>query len=289
MPGDKYSAVWVSYSSLRDFLTCPRAYYLKNIYRDPKTGHKIQVMAPPLALGQAVHQVIESLSVLPTDRRFSEPLSQKFEKVWKTVSGKMGGFRSSETEFHYKERGKTMMRRASEHAGPLEKQAVKMKQDLPWFWLSEDDNIILCGKIDWLEYLPESDSVRIVDFKTSKKEEDPDSLQLPIYHLLVHYCQKRDVSGISYWYLEFSDTLTDRPLPDLVSSQDDILTLAKKVKLSRQLDRFICPHGGCFACKPYEAVLRGEAEFIGTDQNNRDVYILPEYDESDAGEDGTVL
>jgi ATP-dependent helicase/DNAse subunit B len=65
-----------------------------------------------------------------------------------------------------------------------------MKEDLPHYWLSEDDGIILCGKIDWLQYLPDTDSVHIVDFKTSKNKEKANSLQLPIYLLLVSNTQK---------------------------------------------------------------------------------------------------
>ena len=56
---DKFKAVWVSYSSISDFKKCPRAYYLKNIYKNPKTGKKIELVAPPLALGSVVHDVLE--------------------------------------------------------------------------------------------------------------------------------------------------------------------------------------------------------------------------------------
>lgn len=289
MAGDKYSAVWVSYSSIHDFLVCPRAYYLKNMYKDPKTRNKIQLVCPPLALGQAVHDVVESLSVIPTQTRFDEPLLSKFERSWAKVSGKKGGFPNLDVEHIYKERGKDMIRRVSQHPGPLTRQAVKMKQELPWFWLSEDDNIILCGKIDWLEYIPETDSVHIIDFKTSKKEEDEGSLQLPIYHLLVHYCQKRKVDGLSYWYLNFSDELTTKSLPDLVSSQDAILSVAKQIKLARQLERFVCPNDGCHACKPYEAILRGEAQYVGQDQNRRDQYMVTDEDITSRDNDSTVL
>lgn len=131
--------------------------------------------------------------------------------------------------------------------------------------------------------------MHIIDFKTGKKEEDEHSLQLPIYHLLVHYCQKRAVTGMSYWYLEFSDELKGKELPDLVSSQEEILLQAKKIKLAKQLDRFLCPHGdGCFMCRPYEAILRGEAEHIGVDQNGREVYIPSESSPQDE-EDSVIL
>ena len=139
--------------------------------------------------------------------------------------------------------------------------------DLPHYWLSETDNIILCGKIDWLEYLPDTDSVEIIDFKTSRHEEQEDSLQLPIYNLLVTHCQNRAVTSASYWYLDSSDELTPKVLPDLKESEEKILKIAKRMKLQRSLGKFDCPHGenGCRACRPYEAILRGEAKFIGND------------------------
>ncbi|KKQ37796.1 MAG: hypothetical protein US54_C0025G0014, partial [Candidatus Roizmanbacteria bacterium GW2011_GWA2_37_7] len=47
MAPDKFSAVWVSHTSISDFLQCPYAYYLKHVYKDPKTGHKMKIMSPP--------------------------------------------------------------------------------------------------------------------------------------------------------------------------------------------------------------------------------------------------
>lgn len=272
---DKYTALWVSHSSISTFLECPRAYFLKNIYKDPQSGHKIKLMSPPLALGQAVHEVIESLSSVKTDLRFKESLLDKFESSWKKVSGKNGGFFDKDTEFKYKSRGEDMIRRVIKNPGPLGELAVKINMDLPYYWLSESDNIILCGKIDWLKYYPDTDSVEIIDFKTSRHEEGEDSLQLPIYHLLVHHCQNREVTAASYWYLDSSDELTPKTLPDLKESEEKILKIAKRMKLQKSLGKFDCPHGaeGCRACRPYEAILRGETEFVGNDEYKADVYV----------------
>jgi ATP-dependent helicase/DNAse subunit B len=273
---DKFTATWVSHTSISDFLHCPRAYYLKNVYKDPQTRHKVQLMSPALALGQAVHDVLESLSVLPTGDRLKESLVSIFNKRWQKVSGKRGGFLTSDQEERYRKRGEAMMRRVMENPGPLTRLAVKIKQDLPQFWLSEEDNIILCGKIDWMEYLPDQDAVHIIDFKTSKKEEESSSLQLPIYHLLVDRCQERQVADASYWYLELNDELTQKELPDLVAAEEQVLQLAKKIKLARQLERFKCPQGdeGCFHCRQMEKIVRGQAEFVGVNDYNQDIYIL---------------
>ena len=84
---NKYNAVWVSHSSMGDYLRCPRAYYLRNVYRDPRNNHRMTLMQPALALGQAVHEVIEALSVLPVGERLKRPLLDAFDRVWLRVSG----------------------------------------------------------------------------------------------------------------------------------------------------------------------------------------------------------
>lgn len=273
---DKFSALWVSHSSISDFLKCPRAYYLKNIYKDKDSGRKIQLTSAPLSLGSAVHEVVEALSEIPTQERFNKSLLEKFENAWKKYTGKIGGFLNKDHEEEYKQQGRDMIRKIMNNPGPLKRLSVKIKSELPQYWLSEDDEIILCGKIDWLEYLPASDSVHVIDFKTSKSEEDKESLQLPIYHLLVANTQKRKVEKASYWYLRFMDDLIEKELPNLQEAHNQILTIAKKMKTAKKLGVFKCPNGkeGCFACKPLEKVLRGEAELVGTGSYNRDIYIL---------------
>ena len=82
---DKYSATWISYSSMSDYLKCPRAYFLKNIYRDPKTNHKITLIQPALALGQVVHDVIDTISLLPVEKRLAIPLTDRLEEKWNTM------------------------------------------------------------------------------------------------------------------------------------------------------------------------------------------------------------
>ncbi len=290
MAMDKYSAVYVSHSSIGNFLECPRSYYLRNVYKDPKTGHKVKLMSPPLALGQAVHEVVESLSELKVNERFRQPLLDKFEVAWKKVTGKQGGFFDKDIEFKYKQRGVEMLGRVTKNPGPVAELAVKIQMDLPQYWISEEDNIILCGKIDWLKYIPEEDSVEIVDFKTSQSEEGEDSLQLPIYHLLVHNCQKREVKGAWYWYLDKDEGMVKKELPDLNESEKKILEIGKKIKLARQLQHFKCPNGkgGCRGCRPYEKIVRGEAELVGQDEYRADVYVIRKQNE-DESKDGIVL
>src|SRR5258706_7321622 len=101
---DKYKATWVSHSSIGDFLKCPRLYYLRNMYKDPRNNHKFTVMSPPLALGGCVHEVVEELSTLPVEDRLKISLVKKFDVCWEKVSGTLGRFGNRAQEMEYKER-----------------------------------------------------------------------------------------------------------------------------------------------------------------------------------------
>jgi RecB family exonuclease len=284
---DKYTAVWVSHSSMGDFIKCPRAYYLKNMYKNPKTGKKIGIVSPALSLGSAVHEVVEGLAEFPSEKRFENPadLLIRFDKAWKKFRGKMGGFKTLEEELESKARGQAMIQRVIDHPGMLRDKIVKLPEGemLPNFYLSEDDNIILCGRIDWLSYKPEDDSIHILDFKTGKNEEKGDSLQLPIYQLLLNKLQKRKVTGASYWYLDSDDEPKEVTLPNLEESFKKVYTVAKQVADARfEAKRngiekvFACPRGeqGCFSCAPFEKIIKGEAEFVGSGEWGNEMYMV---------------
>ena len=253
------------------------------MYRNPETNRKVRIMSPSLALGLAVHEVLESISTLPAEKRFDESLIAEFDEVWKKVSGKKGGFLTPEVEQQYKQRGHTMIRRVMNNPGPLKNKAVKIQMDLPYYYLSEEENIILCGKIDWLEYLEKTDEVNILDFKTSKHEERKDSLQLPIYTLLVHNLQKRKAAGASYWYLENDDAPIPVELPDLEESHDRVIKLAREINTARKLGKLGEPEEHR-STLPYERILKGEGELVKVDDFNQEIYILPEIKDEDKSE-----
>ncbi len=273
---DKFTATWVSHSSINDFLKCPRLYYLRNVYKNPMTGRKITLITPPLALGQTVHDVIESLSIMPVEERLSKPLAKKLEKAWEEITGKKGGFKSLAEEEEYKERARAMLTRVEANPGPILNKAVKIKSEdhlPPRYFLSEEDNIILNGKIDWLEHLPETDSLHIIDFKTGRREEEEDSLQLPIYHLIAANTQARPIEKASFWYLELDNAPKEFVLPQASETAEKVLAIAKRIKLARQIEHFKCPRGGCPYCLPYEAIAKGQGEQVGT-SSYQDIFVL---------------
>ncbi len=267
--------LWLSHTSIGDFLSCPRAYYLRHMYKDPKTKNKINIVNPYLALGNAVHDVLESLSTLKAEERMQQPLMELFEKEWEKFHGELGGFRSDAEEDEFKSRGKLMIQRVIDNPGIFLNKAIKLKSPdtlPPRFCISPEENIILCGKVDWLEYFPEDDSVHIIDFKTGTHSEREDSLQLPIYALLVKNCQKRDIKKISYWYLERDNIPLEMTLPDIGEAHTRIIQIAKQVKEFRLSGEYNCKRHGCFSCSPLQDIVDGKAHFVRT-SGYQDIYV----------------
>lgn len=244
-----------------------------------------------MSLGIAVHAVLEGLAEYPSNERMEQDLRAKFEEVWLTVTGKKGGFVSNEEEETFKMRGKEMINNVIKDPRFLVNKCIKLKRETmaPNFYLSEDHNIILNGLVDWIEYLPETDSLHIVDFKTGKHEEKEGSLQLPIYLLLCNALQKRKVTKASYWYLE-SDTMTEVALPDADIAYKQVFEIAlqvktKRVEAKREGEKvFTCPNGlydketkagGCIHCRAYEMILTGDEsmEHVGVGGFNQDMYL----------------
>ena len=145
---DKYKAVWVSHSSIADFIACPRAYYLRNVYKDPKTRNKITVTSPALSLGTAVHEVVEELSVLPVEQRLQISLLKKFDVAWEKVTGKLGGFTDPTQEDEFKERGRVMLKRVEEHPGRAHRAGATSQDSHRC--LSRDCQIGTSGWFEWM-------------------------------------------------------------------------------------------------------------------------------------------
>ena len=261
---DKYTAVWVSHSSMADFLKCPRGYYLHNMYKDQSSGRKMSIVSPHMSLGVAVHNVLEELANYPAEERFNRDLRARFEEGWLNVSGQKGGFKDEKEEEEFKMRGKEMINNVIKDPRFLVNKRVKLPKEKmnPNFYLSEEDNIILNGQVDWIEFLPD-ETLHIVDFKTGKKEESDGSLQLPIYLLLCNKLRPQwKVSKASYWYLE-TDKIVEKELPSADTAYQDVLSVALKVKEAREKGEFHCPkgdydwetgEGGCSCCRPYEKI-----------------------------------
>ncbi len=273
---ERYNNIWISYSAINDFEACPRLYYYRSIYRDPKTNRRIQLVNPYLSLGTVVHQTIEGIGRLTEKKKFTVPLQDIFEETWQLYTGKQGGFSSKEQEEEFKERGINMIERAQQ-SEILRRENYKLADDLLKVRLFKDEPIILVGAIDWVELLENGD-FHIIDFKTGKSEEKKNSLQLPIYLILASYNFNKPIKKTSYWYLDRDLSPVSFELEELQSYIPLIREKARNIQQAIQNNEFACRsgNGSCFKCREYDAVVRGQAEHLGYDKKtNKELYFLP--------------
>jgi hypothetical protein len=152
----------------------------------------------------------------------------------------------------------------------------RIENTLPKLKLFSNQDIVLVGSIDWIEKLPDG-SAHIVDFKTSRSEESPKSLQLPIYVLLAHYHLKVPIVKTSYWYLDKNGS--GLKSVSLEPQEHYIKLLQKKaLQVKKALEEGAietCSGKSTFDCSKYERVLAGEAEYVGCDEvMGRDLFFI---------------
>lgn len=262
-------ALWISYTALKDFLKCPRSYYLKNRYKDSKSGNKIQITSPYLTLGSLVHDAVKWY--LQTGRTAKkDDVVKNFRNRWLKYRGKRGGFSSLSEEAVFGKRGLQMLDNFFEHTA--------LEPNIPVYDFLRfrlDEKIVLNGKLDFLGELADG-SLHVLDFKTGTKEED-DSTQLHTYAILAESNLQRKVSKISYWYLDKDavpkEAVLD-PLPDKLEwLKEKTLQIQKAIKDSD----WVCIKGDdlCRDCRDYQAIIDGKGEFQFTDEAfKKDVYYL---------------
>lgn len=267
--------IFISYTSLKDFLKCPKSYYLKNIYRDLKTGNRIQIASPFLSLGSTVHDSVKWY--LDMQGQISKnQLIQKFRDFWPKYSGKRGGFSSRDEEAAFGKRGLSMLDNFFKNARVLESKRHNV--DFPKLPLFE--NVLLMGNFDFVGEKMDG-SLHVVDFKTGANDQK-DSLQLYIYAILAEANIGKVVSAASFWYLDREDNPREIVLDPLQPKLEWIKDKAKELKKAIDKGEWVCikndpstSSGQCRDCTDYQAILDGKGQFQFTDHRyKKDVYYL---------------
>lgn len=262
-------ALFLSYTSLKDFLKCPRAYYLKNRYRNPKTGNRVQIVSPHLTLGSLVHDVIKWY--LQTNRTAGkDEVVKNFRGRWLKYRGKRGGFTSLQEEGDFGRRGLQMLDNFF--------QNKNLEPNLPLFDFLRfriEEKIFFNGKIDFVGQLSDN-TLHVLDFKTGIKEED-DPLQLHAYAILVESNLQKRVSKISYWYLDKDIVPKEAVLDPLESKLDWIKGKCKDIEQAISENEWVCikEKEGCNDCRNYQVIIDGKGEFQFSDFDfKKDMYFL---------------
>lgn len=264
------NALFVSYTGLKDYLKCPRAYYLKNRYRNPKSGYKIQIVSPYLTLGSVVHDTIRWY--LQTRRTAGKKeIEKNFRNYWLKYRGKRGGFVSLAEEGDFGRRGLRMLNNFMDNTKNLE-------QNLPLFDFLRyqlDENIVLNGKLDFLGQLPNG-SLHVLDFKTGQKEEN-DPIQLHTYAILAEGNLQKPVSKISYWYLDKDETPKEAVLDSLEDKIEWLKSRCQEIEQAISKNEWVCIKGEdlCNDCRDYQTIIDGQGEFqFSDDAFKKDMYYL---------------
>jgi len=266
--------IFISPSSISAFKSCPKAYYYQQIYKNPKTGLKIQVINPKLALGSVIHDTLGQFLHTPGVVKEKDQLLNILTRYWNNISGKKGGFLSAEEENQFKDRALKMLETfwANQHFKSTD--PVKMP-DFPKLDLGDD--LTLTGKLDWIEE-EGAGKYHIIDFKTGEKEERSDSIQLPTYAVLATSFLKSPQIRASYWYLDKEKELRPYNLPNLTDTLNELRKIGLIIKNSRLTNSFRCGSGldSCWACRNFKAVVEeGRGELVSVDYNRKqEVYII---------------
>lgn len=265
------NAIFLSHTSLGDYLNCPRAYFLKNIYRDPKTGLRLQIASPHLSLGSVVHDVIKWFLEMKKQVT-KDTLLAKYENLWLKYQGKRGGFTLKEEEEAFKGRGREMLDKFYDTSKILGKMVPPM--NFPKYFL--DGETVLFGNLDYVEELPDG-SLHIIDFKTGQKDED-NPLQLHIYAILAESNLGKPVKKVSYWYLDRDSEPKEAVLDSLEKHLEYLKGKGQEMKKAIEEGKWVCKKSPdlCFDCQNYQAIIEGKGEFQFEDfKFKKMVYYLP--------------
>ena len=154
--------------------------------------------------------------------------------------------------------------------------------------------------MDWIEYLDESKSLRVIDFKTGRNEEKEESMQLFIYKLLIEKLGcKWPVSSGAYWYFD-NGIVTEKNISD-ENKMDEIVNKIIKIGIEIRDKKFewsesanygrggwqekkdfvsnfkcVSMDGPCRSCADYEKILSKDpsAEYMGVDMYGKDSYFI---------------
>jgi len=263
--------IFLSKTALADFTRCPRAYYLKNIYRTID-DMRIQIASPPLTLGSTVHDTI-FWYLQQREKPSKEETFKKYRELWRKFRLNRGGFSSVEEEAQFGKRGLKMLENFLEHSDCLEPSAPFLK--FPKLNLIE--NIILNGNFDFVGVC-EDGTLHIVDFKTGIHDEE-DTIQLYIYAILAESNFNKRVSRVSFWYIDRDDKPKDIVLDKLEPKIEWLKQKGLEMKKAIEEKNWVCVKEKdgilCRDCYDYQQILDGKAQYLYDDGNfNKKIYFL---------------
>ena len=199
-----------SFSKLKRFENCPLNYYF--YYLDPK-WKGFQKPRSYKTKGQAVHGAITLFYYLPQKKRTFKNLKECLSQAWFSELnplkdpplGQIGGFKDLHHERLEYAQSLKLLKNFLETAEPnppiffLPTEKIKDSfDDYEELIKPLNESFYVSGKFDRIDQLKDG-SLRIIDFKTSKNNED--EFQLIFYKLLAELNFQVPVKTVSFYYL----------------------------------------------------------------------------------------
>lgn len=237
-----------SYSKLDLFERCKMQYYFH--YLDPIISPmKKQFLKPRdyKTKGHAVHGAITLFYHLPQKKRTLKRLKECLTKAWfseinpekEPPLGELGGFRSLRHERIIFAQSLKLLKNFFELDKPSPpifylptKEIKDSYNDYEELIRSLNEKFFISGKFDRIDKL-EDGSLRIVDFKTGKNNED--DFQLIFYKLLAEMNFQIPVKTVSFYYLDKGKVIdldTSKIKPDKIKNR----ILKKIEKIEKEKD-----------------------------------------------------
>lgn len=250
-----------SFSKIKRFEKCPLDYYF--YYLDPK-WKGFQKPRPYKTKGQAVHGAITLFYYLPQEKRTFENLKKCLSQAWfseidllkEPPLGQIGGFKDLHHErLEYIQCLKILKNflETTDLNPPiffLPTEKIKESfDDYEELIKPLNKNFSISGKFDRIDQL-EDGSLRIIDFKTGKNNED--KFQLIFYKLLAELNFQVPVKTVSFYYLN-KKQISDLDVSNIKKEgiKDQVLEKIEKIENTKEFS----PQKSrlCYYCDFFEA------------------------------------
>lgn len=222
--------MYLSYSRLASYIFCPYRYYLEYIeeIRPPFTASA--------SFGASLHRTLEGFYALPLNRPLLHDLFSLYFRRWLRY-----GYRSRDEEARYFDEGMTILEEYYERNILEFRPALFVEKRF-----SVDlGGVEFAGVVDRVDKL-DNDSYRVIDYKTAKRGETLESLQLPLYHLALERLFGYPPQDLLYYFLREQETMRCEMRED---KQEEALAMILRVAEGVRRNRFPKNRGeNCQAC-----------------------------------------
>lgn len=230
----------LSYSKIADFLSCPKKFQLKYLLgKDEEFKETIFT-----AFGSAIHSAIEE--TLKKDFDFDAAFCIFKRELDKHIMGISVKERQVISVHTWQNKGEEVLKYFfKKYFNKLNGNVVDTEKYFSYQIKINDTEISFNGFID-LIYKVEK-KIKIIDWKTGKKQDKDDDLQLRIYALILNKLFGYEVSEITYAFIKDKSENTKEITEDILKqTEEEINKIITDILNTKDFGR--CFHTNCKYC-----------------------------------------